>query len=211
MVVHPAPGHTTGTLVNAVLHHSPDVAMAGSHRPGIVHRLDRDTSGLIVVAKTDPGRMSLLGQWADRSVVKEYLAVARGTPDDDAFVIDAPIGRDPKQRNRMAVVPSGKAAVSRVTVQERFASAFLARVHIDTGRTHQIRVHLAYAGHPIVGDHVYNRSRGLGGGETSLTERQLLHAHRLTITLPSGERRQFEAPLPGDFEHALHILREGRS
>jgi 23S rRNA pseudouridine1911/1915/1917 synthase len=209
LVVHPAPGHTSGTLVNAVLHHSPDVAMAGSHRPGIVHRLDRDTSGLIVVAKTDAGRLSLLEQWAEGSVVKEYLAVARGMPETDEFVIDAPIGRDPKQRNRMAVVPSGKVAVSKVAVPERFNGAFLARVHIDTGRTHQIRVHLAYAGYPIVGDHVYNRTRGMTGGETPIAERQLLHAYRLTITLLSGERREFEAPLPGDFEHALHILRDG--
>ncbi len=209
MVVHPAPGHTSGTLVNAVLHHSPGVAMAGSHRPGIVHRLDRDTSGLIVVAKTDAGRLSLLEQWADRSVLKEYLAIARGAPEDDSFVVDAPIGRDPKQRNRMAVVPSGKVAVSRVTVQERFDGAFLAQVQIETGRTHQIRVHLAYAGHPIIGDHVYNRSRSLPGGETPIAERQLLHAHLLTVDMLTGERRQFEAPPPGDFEHALHILREG--
>ncbi len=207
MVVHPAPGHTSGTLVNAVLHHSPEVAMAGSHRPGIVHRLDRDTSGVIVVARTDAGRFSLLGQWADRSVVKEYLAVARGTPDNDEYVIDAPIGRDPKQRNRMAVVPSGKPAVSHVTIRERFAGAFLAQVTIDTGRTHQIRVHLAYAGHPIIGDHVYNRASGLTGGQTPITERQLLHAYRLTIALLSGERRTFEAPLPEDIERALQILR----
>lgn len=207
MVVHPAPGHATGTLVNAVLHHSPEVAMAGSHRPGIVHRLDRDTSGLIVVAKTDAGRLSLLEQWAGRSVVKEYLAVARGAPEADDFVIDAPIGRDPKQRNRMAVVLSGKSAVSRVAITERLGNAFLAKVLIDTGRTHQIRVHFAYAGFPIIGDHVYNRHRSLTGGETPLTERHLLHAYRLTINLQSGERREFEAPLPGDFEHALHLLR----
>ena len=207
MVVHPAPGHTTGTLVNAVLHHAPSVAMAGSHRPGIVHRLDRDTSGLIVVAKTDAGRLSLLDQWAERTVVKEYLAIARGLPAEDEFVIDAPIGRDPTQRNRMAVVPSGKPALSRVTVAERFAGSFRAHVLIDTGRTHQIRVHLAYAGFPVVGDRVYNRSRGLTGGESELTDRQLLHAWRLTIALPDGERRQFEAPLPADFERALRSLR----
>ena len=207
MVVHPAPGHTSGTLVNAVLHHAPSVAMAGSHRPGIVHRLDRDTSGLIVVAKTDAGRLSLLDQWANHSVVKEYLAIARGLPAEGEFVIDAPIGRDPAQRNRMAVVPSGKAALSRVSVSERFARSFNAEVLIDTGRTHQIRVHLAYAGYPVVGDRVYNRSRGLTGGESDLTDRQLLHAWRLTLNVPDGGRRQFEAPLPADFEKALKLLR----
>ena len=207
MVVHPAPGHTSGTLVNAVLHHAPEVAMAGSHRPGIVHRLDRDTSGLIVVAKTDAGRLSLLEQWAARTVIKEYQAVASGQPEVDEFVIDAPIGRDPKQRNRMAVVPSGKSALSRVTVAERFGGAFRAQVLIDTGRTHQIRVHFAYAGYPVVGDHVYNRARGLTGGESDLTERQLLHAWRLTLDLNTGERRRFEAPIPPDFERAVGSLR----
>ena len=123
MVVHPAPGHRSGTLVNALLHYAPDISMAGSHRPGIVHRLDRDTSGLIVVGRTDAGRMALLEQWADRSVVKEYQAIIRGIPEEPEFAIDAPIARDPTLRKRMAVMATGKSAQTHVAVRETAPSA----------------------------------------------------------------------------------------
>jgi 23S rRNA pseudouridine1911/1915/1917 synthase len=209
MVVHPAPGHRSGTLVNALLHHAPDISMAGSHRPGIVHRLDRDTSGLIVVGRTDAGRMALLEQWADRSVVKEYQAIIRGVPEEDEFAIDAPIGRDPALRKRMAVVATGKSAQSHVVIREIAQSASLADVTIATGRTHQIRVHLAYAGYPIVGDRVYNRFGKLTGGRSPIADRQMLHAGRLVIRNVAGETLALRAPLPDDMVAAWrHLLTE---
>lgn len=207
MVVHPAPGHATGTLANAILHHVPEVVMAGSHRPGIVHRLDKDTSGLIVVAKTERGRLSLLSQWAERSVEKRYLALTYGVISDDEAGIDLPIGRDPAQRNRMAVLESGREARSRVTVLERYADATYVEVAIETGRTHQIRVHLAYIGHPIVGDAVYNRFKGRAGGTRSIAPRQMLHAGALTFDTPDGERLALTAPLPPDMAEALSAFR----
>jgi 23S rRNA pseudouridine1911/1915/1917 synthase len=208
MVVHPAPGHRTGTLVNALLHYAPDVSMAGSQRPGIVHRLDRDTSGLIVVGRTDAGRLALLEQWAERSVVKEYEAIVRGVPPDPEFAIDAPIGRDPTQRKRMAVIQSGKDAQTFVTVREAAQIASFADVRIETGRTHQIRVHLAYAGFPIVGDRVYNRFRGAAGGDSQVADRQMLHAGRLVFRNVAGEVVDLRAPLPDDMQAAWRELSE---
>ena len=207
LVVHPAPGHATGTLANAILHHVPEVVMAGSHRPGIVHRLDKDTSGLIVVAKTERGRLSLLQQWAERSVEKRYLALAYGVVSDDEAEIDLPIGRDPAQRNRMAINENGREARSRVTVIERFSDASYLEVEIETGRTHQIRVHLAYIGHPIVGDAVYNRFKGRAGGTRSIAARQMLHAAALTFDTPDGVRLALKAPLPPDMAQALGVFR----
>ena len=207
MVVHPAPGHATGTLANAILHHVPEVVMAGSHRPGIVHRLDKDTSGLIVVAKTERGRLSLLQQWAERSVEKRYLALSHGVMSDDEAEIDLPIGRDPAQRNRMAINENGRQARSHVTVLERFSDATYLEVEIETGRTHQIRVHLAYIGHPIVGDAVYNRFKGRAGGTRSVAGRQMLHAAALTFDTPDGERLALKAPLPPDMAQALDVFR----
>ena len=206
MVVHPAPGHRSGTLVNALLHYAPDISMAGSQRPGIVHRLDRDTSGLIVVGRTDAGRLALLEQWADRSVVKEYQAIIRGVPEDDEFAIDAPIGRDPAQRKRMAVIQSGKSAQSHVTVRERAPKASLVDVRIATGRTHQIRVHLAYAGFPILGDRVYNRFGGITGGQSPITDRQMLHAGRLVIRTVAGDVIDLRVPMPADMQAAWREL-----
>lgn len=203
MVVHPAPGHRNGTLVNALLWRYPDITMSGTNRPGIVHRLDRDTSGLIVVARTDRGRLALLDQWATRSVVKEYLAIATGVPSEPVFRIDVPIGRDPKQRNKMAAIASGKSAQSTVELIEDMHQASLLQVAIDTGRTHQIRVHLSHAGYPIVGDRVYNRTHGRFGGEGSIAERQMLHAFRLAFDNPAGDRIDLSAPLPGDMEAVL--------
>src|SRR5215213_9271053 len=159
MVVHPAPGHPRGTLANALVAHVPGISVGGSLRPGIVHRLDKDTSGLIVAAKTDRGRTALVSQWESRSVEKTYLALVSGSLGDEEATIDAPIGRDPKNRQRMAVVQTGRPAVTRFRVVERFRTSTLLEVSIETGRTHQIRVHLAFIGHPIVGDQLYGSAR----------------------------------------------------
>ena len=207
MVVHPAPGHATGTLANAILFHVPEVVMAGSHRPGIVHRLDKDTSGLIVVAKTERGRVALLRQWADRSVEKRYLALAHGSRAEDEATVDAPIARDPAQRNRMAIVATGREARSHVRVKERLGEATFVEVAIETGRTHQIRVHLAFIGNPVVGDAVYNRFKGRAGGTKSIAVRQMLHAAQLTFDTPDGKRLELVAPLPGDMTQVLDAFR----
>jgi 23S rRNA pseudouridine1911/1915/1917 synthase len=208
MVVHPAPGHRSGTLVNALLHYAPDISMAGSQRPGIVHRLDRDTSGLIVIGRTDAGRLALLEHWAERTVVKAYEAIVRGVPADQEFAIDAPIGRDPTQRKRMAVIQSGKDAQSFVTVRESAQIASFVDVRIETGRTHQIRVHLAYAGFPIVGDRVYNRFGGSTGGRSPIADRQMLHAARLVFRTVVGDVIDLRAPLPVDMQAAWLELSE---
>jgi 23S rRNA pseudouridine1911/1915/1917 synthase len=205
MVVHPAPGHPRGTLANALLAHVPGISVGGSQRPGIVHRLDKDTSGLIVAAKTDRGRMALVTQWEDRSVEKTYLALVSGSVADEGAIIDAPIGRDPKNRQRMAVVRTGRPAVTRFHVVERFPNATLLEVSIETGRTHQIRVHLAFIGHPIVGDQLYGRARPTD----PQLERQFLHASALAFRLPDGETLRFEAPLPDDLRAVLEGLRAG--
>jgi 23S rRNA pseudouridine1911/1915/1917 synthase len=205
MVVHPAPGHPRGTLANALLAHVPGLSVGGSQRPGIVHRLDKDTSGLIVAAKTDRGRTALVTQWEDRSVEKNYLTLVSGSVDDAEATIDAPIGRDPKNRQRMAVLRSGRPAVTRFRVIERFPKATLLDVSIETGRTHQIRVHLAFIGHPIIGDQVYGRPR-----PTDLQlERQFLHACGLAFQLPDGSTLRLESPLPDDLRSILEQLRAG--
>src|SRR5215216_1677861 len=182
MVVHPAPGHPRGTLANALLAHVPHLSVGGYQRPGIVHRLDKDTSGLIAAAKTDRGRTSLVSQWEERSVEKTYLALVTGSVADEEATIDAPIGRDPKNRQRMAVVRTGRPAVTRFQVVERFPNATLLEVSIETGRTHQIRVHLAFIGHPIVGDQIYGKARP----KDSELDRQFLHASGLAFRLPDG-------------------------
>src|SRR5919112_3233457 len=205
MVVHPAPGHPRGTLANALLAHVPGLSVGGSQRPGIVHRLDKDTSGLIVAAKTDRGRTALVSQWGDRSVEKTYLALVSGAVEDDEAIIDAPIGRDPKNRQRMAVVRSGRPAVTRFHVVERFPDTTLLEVSIETGRTHQIRVHLAFIGHPVVGDQVYGRARS----SDPQLDRQFLHASALAFQLPGGAALRLEAPLPDDLVAVLEQLRAG--
>jgi 23S rRNA pseudouridine1911/1915/1917 synthase len=207
MVVHPAPGHPRGTLANALVAHVPEIAVGGSHRPGIVHRLDKDTSGLIVAAKTDRGKLTLVDQWADRSVEKRYIALVNGSPEEDEATIDAPIMRDTQNRQRMAVHRNGREAVSHFTVLERFPDATLLEVTIETGRTHQIRVHLAFAGLPIIGDAVYGKT----GSDPVPTSRQMLHASKLGFALPDGQRVSFEANLPEDFVNALQQLRERAS
>jgi 23S rRNA pseudouridine1911/1915/1917 synthase len=203
MVVHPAPGHPRGTLANALVAHVPGIAVGGDNRPGIVHRLDKDTSGLIVAAKSDRGRTSLVHQWADRSLEKTYLALAAGRVPENEATIDAPIGRDPKNRQRMAVIRSGRPAVTHFEVVERFEDATLLRITIETGRTHQIRVHLAFIGHPVLGDAVYGDSPSDVPG----LERQFLHASELAFSLPNGDEARFSAPLPEDLARVLAALR----
>ncbi len=203
MVVHPAPGHPRGTLVNALLAHAPEISIGGTNRPGIVHRLDKDTSGLMVVAKTDRARNSLAAQWEDRTVRKGYVALAAGLIEPNEGTIDAPIARDPDQRQRMAVVPRGRPAVTHFAVRRRFARHTLLDVEIETGRTHQIRVHLAFIGHPVAGDQVYGRRIEPGGLDVP---RQFLHAARLAFRLPDGGPVAFEAPLPLDLQTVLDRL-----
>ncbi len=205
MVVHPAAGHADGTLVNALLFRYPEIALGGTNRPGIVHRLDKDTSGLIVIARTPAGQKLLLEQWADGSVQKGYKALVHGIVEPDEGTIDAPIGRDPVDRQRMAVVASGKPSVTHFTVEERFDATTLLDVEIETGRTHQIRAHMAFIGHPVVADPLYARGNlpayGLG--------RQFLHAWRLGLRLSDGNRRLFESPLPDDLRQTLAELSRG--
>lgn len=206
MVVHPAAGHADGTLVNAVLAHAPDLeGIGGEQRPGIVHRLDKDTSGLILIAKNDHALHHLQDQFRLRHVRKTYLALGDGHPPTPTGRIEAAIGRDPSLRKQMAIVPDakGRAAVSEYQVLESFTEHTLFAVHPETGRTHQVRLHLAFLGCPIVGDTVYGRRR-----PTLPIRRQFLHAARLVITLP-GETapRTFEAPLPPDLEAALEMAR----
>ena len=204
LVVHPAPGHPTGTLVNALLYHVPGISVGGVDRPGLVHRLDRDTSGLMVVAKSDRGHRTLVSQWETRSVDKGYLALAQGDIDPDEATIDVPIARDPQHRQRMAAIRGGRDAVTHFTVRERFDVATLLELVIETGRTHQIRVHLAFIGHPVVGDHIYGAANAASFGAT----RQMLHAHRLGFRLPSGKQAEFVADPPADFARVLTALRE---
>ncbi len=208
MVVHPAPGHESGTLVNALLAHAPEVQLNGSTRPGIVHRLDKDTSGLLVVAKHERAMAALAAEFQERRVLKEYLALLDGVVEPDEGVIDAPIARDLHNRQRMAVLRGGRSAVSRFTILERFPRHTLVNVRIETGRTHQIRVHCAFIGHPVTGDPLYGR--GLKGSAGLPLGRQFLHAARLGLHLPSGEWREFSSPLPADLTTVLDALRAGR-
>jgi len=213
MVVHPAPGHRRGTLVNALLWRTPDLeGVGGRQRPGIVHRLDRDTSGLLVVAKTDAAHRALAEALKRRRVRRIYVAAVWGHLDESPLTIEAPIGRDRKDRKRMAVVPEGRPAVTRVRLKERWKRADLLDVALKTGRTHQIRVHLAHVGHPVVGDATYGagRERGMGGPERAWAlelarrvPRQFLHAAELAFEHPvSGERMRFRADLPEDLAAA---------
>jgi 23S rRNA pseudouridine1911/1915/1917 synthase len=202
LVTHPAPGHEHGTLVNVVRALRPDLELRDAARPGIVHRLDKDTSGLIVVAKNETTRRYLLRQWQDRSVVKRYTALVHGIIAEDEGTIDAPISRDPNNRKRMWVVPGGRPAVTHFTVVERFRDATLVSIIIETGRTHQIRVHFTYIGYPLVGDQTY----GSRPFRYSLN-RQFLHATALTFTLPGERAIEVETPLPADLQSVLAALR----
>jgi 23S rRNA pseudouridine1911/1915/1917 synthase len=201
VVTHPAPGHERGTLVNALRAIRPDLQF-NNDRLGVVHRLDKDTSGLIVVAKHEASRLFLLQQWQDRHVVKRYTALVSGVLSEDHGTIDAPISRDPNNRKRMAVVREGRPAVSHFDVVKRYDDATLVEIHIETGRTHQIRVHMAFIGHPVVGDATYGRKRF-----SVDVPRQFLHASYLKFELP-GERGplELETPLPPDLQGVLDQL-----
>ena len=203
LVVHPAPGHHSGTLVNALLGLGGTWSQAGGEeRPGIVHRLDKGTSGLIVAARNDAAHRALAAQLSDRTLSRTYQAIARGVVRSDAGELEGPIGRHPKERKRMAVVRGGRFARTRYQVLERRRTHTLLRCDLDTGRTHQIRVHLASLGHPLAGDAVY----GSGGpGEPS---RPMLHAWRLRLRHPrTGADVSFEAPPPEDFQAFWASLR----
>ncbi len=208
LVVHPGSGNRDGTLQNALVHHAP--ALATLPRAGIVHRLDKDTSGLLVVAKTSEAQTSLVRQLAARTVKREYAALVRGDV-ARATTIDAPIGRHPVQRTTMAVVASGKEARTQVEPVERFGDATLVRCRLETGRTHQIRVHLAAIGHPLLGDPTYGGRRRQAIDALPALQafrRQALHAQRLGLVHPvSGETLAFEAPLPDDLAALLAALR----
>lgn len=205
MVVHPAFGHDSGTLVNAVLARCPDLSgVGGELRPGIVHRLDKDTSGLIVVAKGDAALRDLQAQFKGREVQKAYLALVEGQVSPPTGSIDAPIGRDPRARKKMAVIQrGGRESQTEYRVLETYDEHTLVEAHPLTGRTHQIRIHLAFIGHPIVGDPVYGFRK-----QRVKAPRLFLHAARLAFRLPAtGERREFEAPLPDDLARVLERLR----
>lgn len=205
MVVHPAPGHERGTVVNAVLAHAPGVRINGSIRPGIVHRLDKDTSGLLIIAKHERALAILAGQFQERRAIKRYIALLGGEVEPDEGTIDVPIGRDPRARQRMAALRDGRPAISHFRVLERFVGYTLTEVRIETGRTHQIRVHCAFIGHPVVGDTVYGPQKR---PNPLALDRQFLHAASLALTLPNGSWHEFASPLPQDLASGLVALRE---
>jgi 23S rRNA pseudouridine1911/1915/1917 synthase len=210
MVVHPAPGHDTGTLVNALLGRDDGKGLgtiAGRTRPGIVHRLDRDTSGLIVIARDDAAQAALMAQLKARRVKKRYLALVGGSVAATVGRIEAPVGRDPRHRTRMAVVPDGRAAVTGYRVRERFDGWTLLECDLVTGRTHQLRVHLASIGHAVAGDPVYATGR-VRTGPRHLS-RLFLHSWRIELLSPSdGHLIRAEAPLPDELEAVIAALRE---
>ena len=219
MVVHPSAGHAAGTLVNALLHHVKDLSgIGGTLRPGIVHRLDKGTSGLMLVAKNDFAHRSLSDALRQRKIRRLYQAVAWGHVAESPFTVDAPIGRDPNQRKRMAVVEGGRRAVTRARLKERWRAAELLDVALETGRTHQIRVHLAYRGHPVVGDPLYGVGweRGMSGKDSGWAKelarrvsRPFLHSAELSFEHPvTGERMRFQSPLPPDLAEAARWARE---
>ena len=204
MVVHPAPGHTSGTLVNGLMHHCTDLSgINGVMRPGIVHRIDKDTSGLLMVAKNDVAHESLVNQLVAKTVTRRYKAIVHGVIPHDKGTIDAPIGRDKKERQSMTVDENGKNAVTHFQVLERFKDFTLVECRLETGRTHQIRVHMKYIGYPLAGDPKY------GPKKTLDMNGQALHAGILGFDHPrTGEYIQFEAPIPEVFEETLNILRK---
>ncbi|MGG3842444.1 RluA family pseudouridine synthase [Anoxybacillus kestanbolensis] len=206
MVVHPAPGHMHGTLVNALLAHCKDLSgINGVLRPGIVHRIDKDTSGLLMVAKNDLAHESLVNQLVNKTVTRKYQAIVHGVIPHDYGTIDAPIGRDPRDRQSMAVVENGKEAVTHFRVLERFEHYTFLECQLETGRTHQIRVHMKYIGYPLAGDPKY------GPRKTLPIDGQALHAGVLGFHHPrTGEYLQFEAPIPHEFERLLDMLRNNR-
>jgi 23S rRNA pseudouridine1911/1915/1917 synthase len=206
MVVHPAPGHMTGTLVNGLMAHCKDLSgINGVLRPGIVHRIDKDTSGLLMVAKNDLAHESLVNQLVAKTVTRKYKALVHGIIQHDFGTIDAPLGRDQKDRQSMTVVDNGKHAVTHFNVIERFNDFTFVECQLETGRTHQIRVHMKYIGYPLAGDPKYGPKKTLDLGG------QALHAGLLGFDHPrTGEYLEFEAPLPDYFVALLNDLRENR-
>ena len=215
LVVHPAAGHHDQTLVNALLFHVRDLSgIGGELRPGIVHRLDKDTSGVMIIAKNDEAHRRLTEAWGTDAVRKEYLAIVYGTPQPAKGTIDAPIGRDPRERKRMAVVAGGRRAITDYEVVEPLRHVALVRCRIRTGRTHQVRVHMKHIGHPIVGDPLYSGPQWRGIPDKRLQRaiagfsRQALHASRITIPHPrSGEAMTFEAGVPVDMNDLIAAVR----
>ncbi|RXT58975.1 RluA family pseudouridine synthase [Lacticaseibacillus chiayiensis] len=204
MVVHPAPGHPDGTLVNGLLYHTDLPGINGVVRPGLVHRIDKDTSGLLMVAKTEKAQLSLSAQLKAKTTIREYLALVHGTFKEDEGTIDAPLGRDPRDRKRQAVVADGRHAVTHFQVLERFAHYTLIKCVLETGRTHQIRVHMAYIHHPVAGDPLYGPKHTLPGNG------QFLHAAKLGFVHPTtGKLLTFTVPVPEVFKKTLADLRAG--
>ena len=216
MVVHPAPGNYTGTLVNALLYHCRDSlsGIGGVMRPGIVHRIDKDTSGLLVVAKCDEAHNALSEEMKHHGIVREYRALVTGGFKDDNGTVNYPIGRHPVDRKKMAVILSGdhtaREAITHYRVLERFGGISYLALELETGRTHQIRVHMSYTGHALLGDEVYAKNKTqFEKKHPQLFSGQALHAKRLTLTHPkTGERMTFECALPPEFEKALELLRK---
>ncbi len=214
MVVHPAPGHPDGTLVNALMHHLEGLSnIGGEDRPGIVHRLDKGTSGVMVVARHDQAHRGLQDLFRTHDLDRRYLALVQGGPDLEADTIETLHGRHPRDRIRFASVKEGRRAVTRWYRKERLGTASLLECKLETGRTHQVRVHLAEQGWPIVGDPLYTRGQTPRKGLRELAQtvdHQLLHAFRLGFVHPmTGETMAFEAPLPADFQRVLDTLRAG--
>jgi len=209
LVVHPAPGHATGTLVNALLAHCPDLAgIGGVQRPGIVHRLDKDTSGALAIAKTDTAHQHLQAQFKTKTARRTYLAVVYGAPRAVSGTVDAPIGRHAGDRKKMAIVPEergGRRAITHWRVVERLGNYTLMQFNLETGRTHQIRVHSAHIGHPVVGDPVYSGGKSVGVNLPG----QALHAWKLRLQHPISEKEiEAIAPLPDSFSTLLRVLRQ---
>lgn len=201
MVVHPAPGHDEHTLVNALLYHCPLSTINGTFRPGIVHRIDKDTSGLLMVAKNDKAHRSLAKQLKDKTNIREYVALVHGRIAEDEGTINAPIGRSLKDRKKQAVVKDGRNAVTHFEVLKRYRDYTLVKCILETGRTHQIRVHMKYIGHPLVGDPIYGPKKTIKGNG------QFLHAGKLGFVHPTtGKLLIFEAPLPKIFQECLEKL-----
>lgn len=204
MVVHPSAGHTSGTLVNALMHHIKDLSsINGVVRPGIVHRIDKDTSGLLMIAKNDNAHRLLAAELKDKKSLRQYLAIVHGNLPNDRGVIEAPIGRSDKDRKKQAVIAGGRDALTRFKVLERFGHYTLVELTLETGRTHQIRVHMAYIGHPVAGDPLYGPKKSLKGNG------QFLHAATLGFTHPTTkEEMVFSAEVPEIFKKALDDLRK---
>ena len=203
LVVHPSVGHLKQTLVNALLYHYPEIAPLHPERPGIVHRLDKDTSGVLVIARTAEALQNLQAQFKARTIQKTYLALVRGQPQPPTGIIDVPIGRHPQLRQRMAPLPDGKPARTHYQILETFSEYSLLEIELETGRTHQIRVHLAWLGYPVVGDSVYARKK-----PPSPLTRQFLHAARLVLRHPYHQTPlTLKAPLPSDLQNLLASIR----